>query len=292
MGGFFDKGTRAVLVIGFMSLAAALVCFGLLESTGAFNNDAWSLGGAIAGFLAAVIALDRVYMRAETSLIPASERKKSTYVFEEALKVLDLRAEGPSSNENLAIITDYYQLTKGNQDKPQLVSHYATTGERIEGISLSHPNDFEWEETTHSEHELGQDRHLRKEYELKIDLSHLAPGQSEQIINRLTYVSAFEGEEKEWLHTHIDHPTARLAMIVLFPQNRPCKSVKGFTKSGREPLREYRHPRPVRLERGSIAYWRVEAPEKGAEYQLEWEWPPLSQSPVASQGLVDKNGLN
>jgi hypothetical protein len=274
MVGFFDKGTRAVLVIGVVSLVAALVCFGLLESTGALSNDAWSLGGAIAGFLAAVYALDRVYMRAEGSLIPVSERKKSTYVFEEVVKVLDLRTEVFEGDKSASVITDYYQLIKGNKEKPELVSHYATMGERIEGVSLSHPHDFEWEEKTHSGHELGQDHHLRKEYELKIDLSHLAPGQSEQVINRLTYVKAFEGEHKEWLHTHMDHPTARLAMIILFPHDRPCKSIKGFTKSGREPLLEYRHPRPVRLENGSIAYWRVEGPEQGAQYQLEWEWLP------------------
>ena len=35
--------------------------YGLLSSTEAFENNAWNLGGAIVGFLAALFGLNRVY---------------------------------------------------------------------------------------------------------------------------------------------------------------------------------------------------------------------------------------
>lgn len=52
---------RKVIIIGLLSLLVAAVTYGVLSSSGAFKNQVWNLGGAIVGFLASVVALNRVY---------------------------------------------------------------------------------------------------------------------------------------------------------------------------------------------------------------------------------------
>ena len=52
---------RKVLLIGLLSILAAYVFYGVLSSTGTFNNEVWNLGGAIVGFLASAITLNWVY---------------------------------------------------------------------------------------------------------------------------------------------------------------------------------------------------------------------------------------
>src|SRR5215218_8994337 len=89
-----DRGERAVLLIGGVSLLTAVVCFGILESTGTFKNPVYSIGGSLVGFLAAATLLYRIYLGAEQSQIPASERRRAPFVFEEVVKVLDLRTSG------------------------------------------------------------------------------------------------------------------------------------------------------------------------------------------------------
>ncbi|MDQ4145010.1 MAG: hypothetical protein M3198_14970 [Actinomycetota bacterium] len=276
MGGILlDRGLRAVIVIGLVSLVVAVICFRLLESAASFDNSGWSLGGAIAGFIASVLVLDRVRERADRGLISGSQRRNSAFVVREVAKVLDLRpGYGKTvdpSRAGYATLTDYYSLEKGAIRRSTMTFHYATTGRQIEGVSLSHPESHTWREKPHP-HELGTDKHLKKEYELELVLDHLAEGESAQVINALTYRDAFEGETKEWLHTHIDYPTAYLVMIVLFPEDRPCTRASGFVKGGREPMAECREAPPVRMECGKVVYWRIEAPVQGYVYQLEWEW--------------------
>ena len=54
---------RKVVIIGLLALLVAVVTYGGLSSTGAFQNKVWNLGGAIVGFLAVVVVLNRVYGR-------------------------------------------------------------------------------------------------------------------------------------------------------------------------------------------------------------------------------------
>lgn len=54
---------RKVVIISMLALLVAVVTYGGLSSTGAFENKVWNLGGAIVGFLAVVFVLNRVYGR-------------------------------------------------------------------------------------------------------------------------------------------------------------------------------------------------------------------------------------
>ena len=52
---------RKVLFVGLLALIVAIVTYGLLSSKGKFENELWNLGGAIVGFLAAALVLNRIY---------------------------------------------------------------------------------------------------------------------------------------------------------------------------------------------------------------------------------------
>lgn len=56
-----SRREREVLILASVALVAAIVTYGLLSSTGAFQNNMWNPGGAIVGFLAALFGLNRVY---------------------------------------------------------------------------------------------------------------------------------------------------------------------------------------------------------------------------------------
>jgi len=57
----FSMQERKVVIIGLLALLVAIVTYGGLSSTGAFQNNAWNLGGSIVGFLVAVVVLNTVY---------------------------------------------------------------------------------------------------------------------------------------------------------------------------------------------------------------------------------------
>ena len=65
MGIHLTRRERKVLIVGSLAVLVAIVTYGLLASTGTFDNDIWDLSGAIVGFLAALYGLNKVYGPAE-----------------------------------------------------------------------------------------------------------------------------------------------------------------------------------------------------------------------------------
>jgi len=57
----FSPRERKVTIIGILALVTAAVTYGFLSSSGTFKDDKWNLGGAIVGYLAAVLVLNKVY---------------------------------------------------------------------------------------------------------------------------------------------------------------------------------------------------------------------------------------
>ncbi len=58
---------RKVLILSITSLIVAVVTFGVLKSTGAFEKDGYNLGGAIVGYLAALFAMNKIYGKVITT---------------------------------------------------------------------------------------------------------------------------------------------------------------------------------------------------------------------------------
>ncbi len=269
---------RKVIIVGTLSLIAAIVSYGLLKSTGTFENQAWSLGGAIVGFLASVYVLNMVYGKRAAG-IPEQEIKGSDFLSEETVKILDLRERIQVSPEekltqpkSRVVLIDQHQLRKLS-DVKEIDFHCATTGYGIEGECLSFPGDYEWKDHTNCSCHPGQDAHLRKQYEIRINISKIQKNATFEVRNMLTFINAYQGEDKEWFHTHADFPTRSITIIVLFSKDKPCKKIKSLVQySSRKPFKELNHASLTRARNGEVVYFNIKEPVKGAAYQLEWEW--------------------
>lgn len=265
------QGDRAVVVVGGGALLVAVVCFGLLNSAGTFENPGYSFGGAIGGFLAAGFFLYKVYFGAEASLIPPSEKRKASFVVVEAAKIVDLTRSAGRAPPHQVTVNDCYSVSKESEETC-LVIRYATMGKEVTAGSLTHRSHKLEDVSDIAAHP--REDNLNREYELHIDMSQLSRGQFSKVVNALTYTRRFQGLEKEWLHTYIDHPTGRLTVVLLFPEDRRCLSVTASVRTGRPRFEEIAGNQPVLIEDGRFVYWGIERPELGAAYQLEWEWAP------------------
>src|SRR3990172_374103 len=150
---YLNSRERKVLIVGGLALLVAIVTYGFLMSTGTFNDDLWSLGGAIVGFLSALAGLNKVYGQAEEG-VPPGELREADFVSLETLKIVDLRdrVEVPEENRMTAprsrvVIIDQHLLKKLTE-KGSITFHCATTGWGIEGESISFPRDYVWENLT------------------------------------------------------------------------------------------------------------------------------------------------
>ena len=271
---------RAVLLVSAIALLVAVICFGLFASTGTFEWGGYTIGGTFVGFLGTVAVLTRLYLQAGGSLINPKERAQADFSVENTTKFLDLRPytlEPPAEGEPVRVTAyDWYEgVTRETDAESVMTFSYATTGTELLGESESHAH-ADWVDRTAERPRPGEDAHLGPEahrYDLEVDLSRLAVGEQTQIINRVVFVDAFEGESKEWFHTHIDYPTGALTIVLVFPHDRPCRIVRGFSRaSTRKHFEEVTTGRPLRLEDGQLVTWRILKPELGVEYQLEWTW--------------------
>jgi hypothetical protein len=100
----------------------------------------------------------------------------------------------------------------------------------------------------------------------------LAGGQSQPIIFNLTYRNAFKNSEKEWLETHLEHPTGRLTMIILAPDDMQftvATGMKSVARGDASPTAT----QPSIFQDGSVLYWSIENPSAlGDRYALSWTW--------------------
>lgn len=269
---------RKVVIIVGLSLLVAIVTFGILQSSGTFTNASYNLGGSIVGFLATAILLNKIYgpYLGDT---PKEDYKGAPFVSDESVKVLNLLNQRDITEEekqkgarNKVVLTELYKLKKLTQASDISIG-YATTGDGIEGHSVSHTG-VDLVEILPKDLPLGKDQHLEKKYEMRFELDDLAQGQSVTVHNVLTFISAFDGKDKEWFHTHIDIPTQSTILVIVFPDSKLCEKVTGtYTIGENRPVEVLKHEGgPLRLESGKLIYWHIRQPQLGASYALEWEW--------------------
>jgi hypothetical protein len=267
-----DTPERAVVLIGVLALIVAVVCFGLLQSTGTYSNAGWSLGGSIVGFAASAWVLYRIY-KGTTSEGPISksELKLADFWHPEIAKVWDFRSDVKDAlGRGIASLTDYYRVTK-ESDEDTIVFHYATSGELRTAESLSHPM-AEKKEKLQPEAAPAGEAHFTQEIEIRVNLATLEKEGTTRVVNAIEYVGAFEGASHEWMETHIDRPTAHLTFVLLFSEARPCRGATGEMEIGREEPRRVQDSRPEVMHGGRVVYWSLEKPLTSAKYRLRWDW--------------------
>ena len=288
----FQIKERKTIIIAILSLLVAVMTFGVLGSTGTFKNSVYDLGGSIVGFIVTAVLLNKIY-GTDAGEIPAHELKGRPFSSEETVKILDMRIQKPvpqtgpeKAPRNRVVLIDHYKLRKlGNE--ADVVFKYATLGYGMDGSCISHYLNQKWVETTADSVVLGDDKHLKKRYEIRLNVRDVAKGEIVYVHNAVTYLSAFDGKEKEWFHTHVNFPTKSISIILLFPEEVRCKSIKGFEEIGKSERHEVLDKEkgiPIIVDEGKLVYWRIPNPLFGAEYQLEWEWQNTATPAQATVG--------
>lgn len=266
---------RKVIIISVCALVVAVVTFGLLGSSGTLHNRFYDLGGAIVGFVVTAWILNRFY-GADPGEIPEGELKGQAFLSEDSVRVLDLR-----NQNHRAVLVEHLRVKKIG-DEAVLKFPYATNGLGMEGSCVSH--DAPLVDKTDEIAEAGEDKHLKKQYEIEVDLKGVAKGETVLITNSVTYINGFEGPDKEWFHAHVNLPTKSLTIILLFsPVLRPT-SIKATEQVGKAKSRNVEREKglPVKVEGGEMVYWRVANPLIGACYKLEWGWHNTPTAPIAT----------
>jgi hypothetical protein len=227
------------------------------------------LGGAFAGFIVSLFALNKIWGK-EQDLEAQAMRAGSEFTYEEIVKALDLRHASPNTIDQKAPLTDYYRA-KRLGDGQVLQMHYATTSDGIKFLgSATHPT-AAWKSLGVVSHTGPKGEVLTHEYILDVNLGELAKGEITPIITNVVYENAFKNSEQEWLETHLEHPTGRLTMIVLAPDDMRVIDATGAKSLARGPM-DLTPTQPTVIQDGSVIYWSIESPLVGARYALSWTW--------------------
>jgi DNA-binding XRE family transcriptional regulator len=250
----------------------ALRTIGKIEDgrpTGARTLDA--IATVLARRLQRSVKLSDLINRSGDGDVPATGERSIACV-DQAVKLLDLSDWRPRSGNSrapvsCALLHDHYRFRSVPPGRAPLTFRYATTGDLVDGISLSHRDDFEW----HDLGECGDDPVRRNHcYEMRIHIERRDGGV--EVHNRLEYVNAFSNPEHEWFHTHLVHTTGCLMVLALFPESKLCRAARGVSRRhATEPFAAALE-RPLLLHDGRLVQWHVRAPQAGADYQLEWDW--------------------
>jgi len=127
--------------------------------------------------------------------------KGQPFAAEETVKILDMRNQKPipegseATHENHVVLIDHYKLRKLGSE-PEVKFQYATTGLGMEGSCVSHYLTQKWIDKTGASVRAGDDKHLKKQYEICLNVREIAKGQIIYVHNAVTYRNAFEGKKK------------------------------------------------------------------------------------------------
>ena len=189
------------------------------------------------------------------------------------VRIIDLRGRVPvppdkKTSEKISSATWVRNtLMKKVAEKSFVEFEFATTGAGIDARSLTHKYEII---TTKQPHFHGSVQ--VKPTVLKIDISNEPVGQEFLIINEMTYWNAFTGEETDWAAMHRVQ-NEEVAMVVLFPENKPVKSYEFLQyKQGVQPEPFRGRHRSYVSENGLVLFWGPEDLKRDFVYQTRWRW--------------------
>ena len=196
------------------------------------------------------------------------------------VRVIDLRGRVPvppekkTSDKISSATWVRYTLMKKLKERNFVEFESATTGAGIDARSLTHEYQLI---TTKQPHFHGSVQVTPMV--LKIDISNEPVGQEFLIISEMTYWNAFTGEDTDWAAMHRVQ-NEEVAMVVLFPEEKPVQSYKFLQhKPGMEPEPFRGKQRFYVSKNNLVLFWAPEdvkrdpeAPKRDLVYQVKWRW--------------------
>ena len=189
------------------------------------------------------------------------------------VRIIDLRGRVPvpphqKSTDKISSATWVrYILMKKLKEKDYVEFESATTGAGIDARSLTHKYE---PITTRQPHFHGSV--AVKPVVLKIDIATEPIGREFLVINEMTYWNAFTGEDTDWAAMHRVQ-NEELAMVVLFPEEKPVKSYELLQyKRGLQPETFRGTHRSYVSENGLVMFWAPDELRRDSIYQMQWRW--------------------
>ncbi len=207
----------------------------------------------------------------------ASEPSYEGFRIKKDIRVIDLRSRisvpENKKDELYSPITwtRYTLLQKLSKDKDYVNFEFATTGPKVTPRCLTH--DYIPIEVTGS-HRHG-DVEMTNTWQLRVDVKNIDVGKDILIVNEATYWNGFAGEKEDWASMAVSEETDSIAMVVLFPDDKPFISHRRYSQphDSKEIPKTFRG-RDVLIpsENSKVLVWKIEQPREGYAYQLDWTW--------------------
>ena len=194
------------------------------------------------------------------------------------VRVVDLRSRVPvppdkQSEEYSPVVWTRYALVEKTADAPDsLTFEFATSGVGLRPRVLTHHHRVLRSIAPH----VHGDKTMREAWRVQADVSTEPIGVPFLVVTEATYWNGFAGEDAEWASIASGENTEEIAIILMFPENKPF---------GEYELRAYPHGEPmcgvmqrpyerVAGPENRLLTLKIPAPREGYRYQVNWTWSP------------------
>lgn len=162
---------------------------------------------------------------------------------------------------------------------------YSTSVQSIAVMNM--PEDAEWTRTTKEEYaefnpfiDLLEKKGLFKKllarkgrmrsYYMTVPIT---DGSGQEIIYRLRYYNAFQGDDFEWASKNFSTDTDALTMHITFPDDKPFKSFETYKRRfGAKEIIRINNPEIETSSGNHILTWTIRDAKKGEKYFIKWLW--------------------
>ncbi len=190
------------------------------------------------------------------------------------ISVFDLRAWKPTPPEQQqkryspVNYINYLHVRKKKQTA-KFVAHYATGGYAIDLRCITQEADIlQKASASHAD---------EKAYSVEVNVEREPVGSEFLVVIEGTYWNGFANPKEETASTYTDRDISmlgELALVVLFPEDKPFKGFDLLTK--REGADHYSHyldnSRQYADEQKRFIYWSIRGREPNAHYRIRWDW--------------------
>ncbi len=211
-----------------------------------------------------------------TEVVSAPEPTYEGFHFHKDVRVIDLRSRIPvpkgKRKEKHSPVTwvRYTLLEKLSDEEDHIDFEFGTTGVGLAPRCLTHQSELIKVIGPHHHGDLK----LSETWQVRVKVEGERPGAPFLIINEATYWNAFGGEVDEWASMTTEQETDVIAMIILFPENKPIKSYDLYAyphkTREREPFRD--SAIAFRSENHQVFVWKIAKPKTGYTYEVDWTW--------------------
>ena len=273
-------GVIIAVTMGVMLLFAGLMFFAAAKDKGGrystlFFISAWIFAALL--MISAVFSLASVFFHWPLNLTTTNEvvpRYEGDYLVRETVITADLRqrrsSTGAATNvesKDPKMRVDRVVRQRTHAEPYQIP--FGTNGSRVEQIeSPTHPS-----MTTEVVKSSRFGSSIAHEYLAKIDSEKFPYQELQNVKTRMVYVNAFANEKEEWCGISPNNNTEVITMVILFPNDKPCKSALAHMKPINGTELAYDGPtKPEIYAEGRFLTWTILHPTKGVGYFVSWAW--------------------